>query len=443
MNMTWLWDGSDTQRRRYCRTGFILFCVLPTLLVASWILVPNRRSQWEDRLARACELPVRIGDVDTLTPRHTLLSALTLLNREQGRLATAESVRVSELRDRTVYTIERSEIHLSELNLLLEHLQSAWPRQAMGLQTPLEVIAHHVTLRQGLEEDSTALSFDRVHLVVEPAPDSLDVTAQLYPAGTLEQTPIHWTIQQHRVASVDRELNPPLRPTSITTVDSGDHRLPVSLLTSWWPALSVLGSESEFQGRVQFEQQGGPINADLMGQLTDVDLTQLVTSKFPRVLSGLATLELNEVKIRNGQLDVLTGRLSCNQGQIGQPFLRALQQELGLVAIAEDAGSIMPFRNLDVRFHLQGPTLELAASNPNGFLMMDDGGYPMLAEGSPIPLRPQDLVRALVSSSRIQVPLTRETSSILSWLPLPDSHALTPESQQPPRGILRMNGSQP
>lgn len=443
MNMTWMWDGSDSQRRRYCRTGFILFCVLPTLLVASWILVPNHRGKWEARLARACELQVRIGDVETLTPRHTLLSSLTLLDREFGRLATAESVRVSELRDRTVYTIEQSEIHLSDLNLLLDHLHSTLPRQATGLQTPLELIAHHVTLRQGRDSDSAALSFDRMHVVIEAVSDSLEVTARLYPAGTLEQIPIHWSILRQRVNSEKSESTPPLHPTTVTTIDSGDHRIPVSLLTSWWPALNVLGPECEFQGRIQFEQSDGPVEADLMGQLTQVDLTQLVTHQFPRVLSGLATLEFNEVKIRDGQLEVLAGRLRCDRGQIGQPFLRALQQELGLVAVAEDAASIMPFRSLDVRFHLQGPTLELAAPNPNGFLMMDDGGYPILAEGSPIPLRPQDLVRALVSNSRIQVPLTRETSSILSWLPLPDSQVLNPESEQPPRGILRMNGSQP
>ncbi len=438
-----MWDGSDSQRRLYCRTGFLLFCVLPTLLVAAWIIFPNRRQQWEDRLARVFDLQVQIGDIDTLTPRHTLLSELALMDVEWGRLATAKSVRVSELRDRTVYTIEQSEIHLAELNFLLNPLQSSLSRQAMGLETPLELIAHQVTLRQGVETDSTDLSFDRMHITVEQVSDALHVSARLFPAGTLEQSPIQWTVQRQLLTTQENPSGQLTHPLLVTTVDTGDHRIPVALLTSWWPELEVLGSECEFQGRVQFEESDRPTEATLIGQLTNVDLAQLVTTQFPRVLSGQATVVFHEVKIRNHQLEVLAGRLSCDRGQIGRPFLRALQQELGLVAVAEDAAAIIPFQRLDVRFHLQGPTLELAASDPNGFIMMDDSGYPILAEGSQIPLRPQDLVRAMVSSSRIQVPLTRESSAILSWLPLPDSQALTPESEQPPRGILRMNGSEP
>ncbi|MEC7447078.1 MAG: hypothetical protein VX500_12215, partial [Planctomycetota bacterium] len=75
-------------------------------------------------------------------------------------------------------------------------------------------------------------------------------------------------------------------------------------------------------------------------------------------------------------------------------------------------------------------------------LITDTGGYPILAEGSKLPLKPQDLVRALVSRSQVQVPLTRQTSDILFWLPLPGRQDLEPESEQIPRGILRLQDSE-
>ena len=147
-------------------------------------------------------------------------------------------------------------------------------------------------------------------------------------------------------------------------MDTGDQTLPVQIAKSWWPSLRVLGGDCEFQGRAQIEQHDLQTHASLAGKLSHVDLSELVTRQFPRILSGTADLELNEVSITDNQLEILVGRLHSNHGQIGQPFLKALQRELGLVAVAEVTNSVLPYQTLDVRFHLQGSTFQFAATQP-------------------------------------------------------------------------------
>jgi len=92
---------------------------------------------------------------------------------------------------------------------------------------------------------------------------------------------------------------------------------------------------------------------------------------------------------------------------------------------------------LIVRFDLSGDRLDLAGDQ-QGILLASAEGFPLLAEGPRYPRRPQDLARGLVPDSRVQVPLTRETSELLDWLPLPSTASLEPITRQAPRGALRM-----
>ena len=445
MQFSWMWDGSDAQRRRYARSGFYLFCMLPTLLVASWILFPSRHDHWERQLAAILDMSVEIGHVQPETPNQTRLSELTFSDPTLGMIATSKNFQISELSERTVYTIDHTEIEWTELNRLMRDLQRTALRQAERLNKPFEIIARHVTLHLDSSEDPTSLSFDRLQILIERRTEGLQINARIFPSGTLDQSPIHCAFERRSIPSLTNSSVSGSSPTSLLstlTLDTGDQTLPVQIAKSWWPSLRVLGGDCEFQGRAQIEQHALQTHASLAGKLSHVDLSELVTRQFPRILSGSADLELNEVSIIDNQLEVLVGRLHSNHGQIGQPFLKALQRELGLVAVAEVTNSVLPYQTLDVRFHLQGSTFQFAATQPSGYLITDTGGYPILAEGSKLPLKPQDLVRALVSRSQVQVPLTRQTSDILFWLPLPGRQDLEPESEQIPRGILRLQDSE-
>ena len=110
MQFSWMWDGSDAQRRWYARSGFYLFCMLPTLLVASWILFPSRHDHWERELAAILDMSVEIGHVSRKHRSQTRLSELKFSDPTLGMVATSKTFRSpnSPSEPSTRLTIRRS-----------------------------------------------------------------------------------------------------------------------------------------------------------------------------------------------------------------------------------------------------------------------------------------------------------------------------------------------
>ena len=69
----------ETTRRRFCRAGFVLLCVVPTLLVvgwATWLRRPEYRDLIARRLSERLGFAVTLADVRHPHPDLTLLEGL-------------------------------------------------------------------------------------------------------------------------------------------------------------------------------------------------------------------------------------------------------------------------------------------------------------------------------------------------------------------------------
>jgi hypothetical protein len=111
----------------------------------------------------------------------------------------------------------------------------------------------------------------------------------------------------------------------------------------------------------------------------------------------------------------------------------ALDTPLDAAAIASDR--LLPFTQLAIGFRLDGHAIELtgmAGLRSQGALLVGPHG-PLLAAPPAHRTAAVGLVRTLVPASEIQVPATRETSTLIGIFPTPDI--------APPRTAARRDAS--
>ena len=91
-------------RRFWCRAGFLLGCLLPTLVVGGWLAYQRTDSyrailarRWSEAIAQRLGVRVSIDDVTRPEPGLTRLTGVLFLDPETGeRLASTRRVEVAQ-----------------------------------------------------------------------------------------------------------------------------------------------------------------------------------------------------------------------------------------------------------------------------------------------------------------------------------------------------------
>ncbi|HAN96667.1 MAG TPA: hypothetical protein DCQ98_04175 [Planctomycetaceae bacterium] len=440
---------SDDRRRAVCRLGFMLGAIVPLLLILWWIATADGRSEWEERLARLTGLEVRITAISSPSLDRIDLADLEFSDPESswllriGQLSlTRQSERWSAVGDRVVLCADRLATLPRRIDGLFE-LPSA-------TQDEFEMVLRGVTAVDSSGSD-TAASFDRMVWTRRAEPEQVTLSARIVPAGAEEESPIQLRFDRSRlalpestdattVAMSDEPRDGALGLRGV--IDTRGHEIDLEWLALFGLLDRQWGDEAAFRGvgKVTVADGGRP-DCELVGRFVDVDLQRFVGSRFRHVLQGRAEIELTRCRIEQGRAVMLSGSLRSSQGAIGLPLVRSLGEELQLQPSDEVLGgsnATVGFRNLIVRFDIEGDRFELDGDEA-GTLLADTAGLPLLRVVRSFPRRPQDLVRALVPDSRLEVPLTRETAELLDWLPLPSIALTAPESAERPRGVLRFD----
>ncbi|MBC7853281.1 MAG: hypothetical protein IAF94_07585 [Pirellulaceae bacterium] len=405
-------------RKTWCRGTFLAFCALPTLLVAIWI-VRNavlgdgtaRKEDWERELSSRLGMTLTIGEVTYPQLGLAVLRQVELSDAETGEpIARAAAIEMTQMADGYVVEVVAPEIEAARLGRLAQILHERLLCQGSCGIARCEISAGELTLK-----DTTASrTLVDLQAALEPAEAGPRLTASFHwPDAVDSEHTFQWTLARNL------DLSPPATSISVNT---GQARLPCQLAGLIWPPLERLGPEAEFSGEVSWlhSKQG---SAELRGTFSGVDLDALVSEQFPQILSGTATVRIDQARIDDGRLVSAAGTVEVRaSGRVSRSLLVAAAEHLQLQNEAGSSGSeVLSYRRLACGFRLDGPHLQLSGSADAG----SPGVLMVKATGAVLRVSPNhsasaaNLARVLLPDSRLQVPLASQTSTLVQLLPVP------------------------
>lgn len=428
-----------------CRSGFVLFALLPTLIVGGWIIrrgMPEyslaQRTEWERELSQRLGVSVSIARLDYPQPSMARLGDVKFANPETGEpLATIRSVEV--VRSGDAFTIEASQpiVDIQQLSLLGPRLHDRLLQTGSSAATNCQLVAADVTL----QSPRGAITFQELIGVVGQTPGGDPAIDLEFALPSANGEVARGTVSLTR----NRQVRPPVTRWQL---DTGNAPLPCWLVVDALPQLRQLGADAQFAGAAVWTVASDGLQGEITGRLTEVDLDALVSEQLLHQLSGRATVTLQPAAIERGQLTQLRGSLQAMDGWVSPSLLVAAGEYLGMEIRPDlplENDRPVPFRQMSLGFDLTDRSLLLSG----GCDVARPGVVLANAAGPIAEVRPQhavaavSLLRTLLPDSQWQVPATRQTGSLAAMLPVPD---LSPEltarrSAHTPTRLVPADGS--
>ncbi len=400
---------STQMHRSLCRAGFVLFCLLPTVLVGGWILWPDSTATWKNKLASRFGLDVSIQRVSSLRPRVMLLEQVALIDIETGALASAERIEINASDEGTVIIVPHLVVAHDQLRRVYELIHDRILRQRRPGESRVVVQAKSVAL-VGPADAATRT----IHDLSFTLDDSRDGVQAVLSFRATDQ-------QGDRIEmAVERSSQTDQRPSTRWMLSTGDGVLPCSVLNADVPALTALGDECQFSGRIYGQQTSEGWTGDISGRFIEIDLRRLVADQFPHEMSGRAELELKRARIENGRLINAAGTVKAKDGTVGVTLLVSSANHLKLRQVRALLEETAAYDKLHFGFEIDGFALTIGGHCDNsGTMMTDKSGAPLLVESATPRVNVLALVRTLVPVAEFAVPLTVETAPLLSFFPVP------------------------
>lgn len=410
-------------RRRLCQAGFCLFCLLPTTGLLAWTanlktVAHARRCQSE--LNQLLGLECRFQSVNYPQPGESLYESFELVAPETGQCVLhCRSLAIVRMGRKLV--LEPSEIEVSAdgsqklAALLIRRLTKELPSEKA-----IWLIPTSVTLRSGSSEQT----YDEVEARLESDADKSSMIVRFrLPEAQAGEPPMLSVVR-----TTDGQKQKTGKQKTIVKLDTMSAVLPISIFSAWLDLKPLVGDAATFGGSLSMEVADGHWSGELAGLLGEVDLAQLVASRFPHHLNGRANVQIEGAIIKNGKLTEVNGQVLSEKGTIGGSLLSAAVEYLGCPPRASRPDH-PPFidsmhyryRDMSIEFEVDDNGLLLSANPdaPGGAIMLDEQLDKLLAAPTTGPAPLIQLVKLLVPSSEVQVPATKETAALVPWLPFP------------------------
>jgi hypothetical protein len=415
----------ETTRRRLCRAGFVLLCVVPTLLVvgcAIWL----RRAEYRELVARG--LSQRLGfAVSLASVRHpypdvTLFEGLELADPETGkRLARVRLVEVDASGSVLTLVASQPEIDAGDWSpwwdLLAREL-----RHSRGLGAHFRIACGELTLHMPPGDQT----FTEVRCQVESTEQGSEAACSFRLAGYEMSEPATLRVLRNR------QTTPAMAGLEFQT---GGATLAGGLLAAAWPPAAKLGAHCRFRGSLKARETANGWDGELAGQLLGVDLSELVSAQFPHKLSGRGELLVEQLRFHGGRIEQATGTLTAGPGLIGRSLLKSAGESLGLMPAGEikTLGQSVPYEQLAWAFAVDehGLSIRGQCGEPAPGAMLRDRSGALMLEPPRASQPVANLVRMLVPYNEVQVPFARGVNDLLDFLPAPPAHAVDASDGSP------------
>jgi hypothetical protein len=409
-------------RRRLCQACFCLGCLLPTTALLGWTAsrkLPGHVRRCEEDIADRLGMVVRLKGIDYPQPGVVVYEGFELFDPETGRaVLNCRSLEAAGGGQSLALDPLGATVQLEQVSNLARLVMRRLRREALADDRSWQSPPRPVTLR-GPHGEQT---YEDVEFVVESA----EGAERAWLRFRLPQQPTAEvaTLSITRRASTDSA-------TTRLELDTGGAALPLAMFAPWLECQSLFGAEASFRGTLWIDDAPGGSRAELRGELGAVDLDALVAARFPHVLTGRATLRVDRATVEEGRLMEASGSLSSPWGMVGESLLNAAVSMLGCRwsgdGLPERVGKHRDYRSLTIPFQLDAGGLRLGrsggpadlgqAAKPSAILHDVTGRPLLLASGrEAVPL--VRLIQMLVPLNEVQVPATKETASLIPWLPV-------------------------
>ena len=410
----------DRTRIAVCRWAFLALCVVPTclvlgLIVFHWLTLrsPAAKSEWERELSRRLGVAVRIERLSYPQPHVADLAGVAITDPETGiKLATCRAATIERMSGQWQVTLDEPVLEASALTGLAHRFHERWllsSEQAL----PVDLRADRLTIQGTGQAQSLA---DLAARFVQQASG---------PKLELEFKPPGATKAVELTAIRNRQITPPA--TQITW--KSPVPVPVDLVGPYLPQATISGD-----GVLRW--QDGRLDGELALAIAAIDLSRLVSDRFPHVLSGSADLACDGVKVDAGRVTSARGTLVAGRGgRISRSLLLAARDHLQLdAAIPADEADSLPFDRLSLRFETSGEQLRLSVGDAEELAILSADGSALLSAPDDHQVPVVALARMLLPDSQLQVPAAKQTAALLALLPLPAAQ---------PQSMARSSGHVP
>ena len=360
---------SDNMRRYLCRTGFLLLCLLPTVVCMKWILFPPSTTEWSGRLQQQLGVVNTVQHVTTPTPQMTKFDQLHLgVDRFPSRL---------ELHQATLQNLnEGRQIHVTKVE---GSVQAFWDT----LDRISETICWTIQSDRAFQ-----LRFDELKLLQNESEDSpittwQDVKIVISNRGKLFSLSF---LTDDKTKAFDAQRNPIVRierrtdkEGSTWNVDATGFKLPTWTIDRVITSCASANADSEIANAVaNLRKTSSGWQGAFKGHLLNLDLQQTVAYQFGGVLTGTASANIENAVVRDGKIERLNGHLHCPQGIIGRHLLQRCQTYFGMQLVEEFDQPEEAFSNLRLQFAVQRDLLSVNSMTADGVVMDDEEQVPML-----------------------------------------------------------------
>jgi hypothetical protein len=431
----------ESTRRFYCRLGFVLGCVVPTIAVLAWLLIlrtpwylAREQQAWNEALSQRLGIPVTVDAVSRPDRGLVRLTNFVLADPETGDpQVIARTVDIARQGAGWIVYVPGAEAKGASLARL-------W-----------DVLQRNLLERAGVTTDGGCqLLIDSLNFVSNDGGQTLqDVQATWErrvggPRLIIDFRLAGWAMNSPaRVLAVRNRQTTP--PTTAWDFDTGPQALPASLLSLFVPRFAELGSEALVEGHLTLNHNAHGWDGRGKAICTQVDLDRLIAGRFPHKLTGMAQLEFTQIEWQQSRLAQLTGTFRAQDGVVSQSLLFAAATPEGLNAtlperVLESNQPLWRYRELGLQFDLNDQGLRLAgicSEMPPGALLADQRG-PLAFESKEELVAVAGVIRTLAPQNELQVPASLQTEQLLQWLPLPQLVPAPAEVARPRYAPLRL-----
>jgi len=278
-----------------------------------------------------------------------------------------------------------------------------------------------------LRHDDATLTLTDVHGGTTFTPTASQAYVRFLPAAAGEEEPVTLRVIRNREHQ---------RPTTYLEWQASRTDFPCQMFRPLVDATEWLGPHAQFRGYVWATRLPDGWDAELTGQLSQIDLHHAVTRHFPHQLSGTATLRLERAIVRSGRLVEVSGSFQADGGMVSRSLLESASRSLRMGwGVPDNAQGVLPYDQIAMGFSLDQGGVELTGncSQAPGAIVL---GQRHILLQQPHGRQPvAALIRTLVPHREVQVPASREAQWLVARLPLarviaPFNTAAPPSSEE-------------
>ncbi|MBX7165562.1 MAG: hypothetical protein K1X74_04370 [Pirellulales bacterium] len=362
-----MWPREFSARRLWCRATFVAVAALPTIVFTGWAIwrnSPAHRSAVAAAWEQALGLPVSIGRIEHLRPGVCACRQVVLHDPETGAPWLAlEHCELAQATTRNVITASGVRVDARAAGELWTRVELALRRRSTGT-TPLRVVLQDIIA--ATDGPAPLARYEELVAMLEGSTQGPHLAVDIRIAGVDEPLQIALTR--------DRRQSPP-----VTSIDlRSPAALPCRLAAAFCPALDRLGPEATFRGNATLTLAADGLRADVYGgEFQRVDLGRLLADAVPARWSGRARLTLKELVVARGRLQLATGRIDGDAGQISYETFMAAVNELALpLPAGRPLVASIPYERLATAFHLHPDGLTIVGDCPElppGTILVGEG----------------------------------------------------------------------